>query len=145
MNHPNDSACISFCKTNPNDPVCKLDCLQHPEDFRCAAHCFKSNAPECAEWDSSNPLASKADNDDDGIMNKWETTGFTIDHSGHVVPWKPEWEAPQYNLKKYVSNPFKINTAGDPYTDLQKAIGDMNVVGAIDPTAKHPFVAACPS
>ncbi|MGU3443931.1 hypothetical protein ACLBXI_30050, partial [Bacillus cereus] len=33
----------------------------------------------------------------------------------------------------------------DPYTDLQKAIGDMNVVGAIDPTAKHPFVAACPS
>lgn len=142
--HPRSEGCINGEK-KPNDPKGKkeppIDCEKDRNNPKC-----KKNPPiDPKDLDTKNPHASHADTDDDGIINKWETEGFTIDRSGHIVPWKPEWENPQYNVKKYVSNPFKINTAGDPYTDLQKAMGDMNVLGGIDSTARHPFVAACPS
>ncbi|PEY87916.1 peptidase, partial [Bacillus cereus] len=80
------------------------------------------------------------DTDGDGIYDEWEIEGYTV-IKGVVKKWKEEYAS--LGFKKYVSNPYESHTAGDPYSDLEKASG------AIDRTIKEvawdPMVAAFPS
>ncbi|WP_341352245.1 binary toxin-like calcium binding domain-containing protein, partial [Bacillus cereus] len=80
------------------------------------------------------------DTDGDGIYDEWEIEGYTV-IKGVVKKWKDEYAS--LGFKKYVSNPYESHTAGDPYSDLEKASG------AIDRTIKEvawdPMVAAFPS
>ncbi|MED2777325.1 hypothetical protein P4278_32515 [Bacillus thuringiensis] len=79
------------------------------------------------------------------------TTEFHIYEEGKpfykAYPWRPEYDQdPRYsNYQKYVSNPFLPNTAGDPYTDLEKAGQSLSIQGKVLEEAYHPLVAACPS
>ncbi|EJQ43583.1 hypothetical protein IEQ_04911 [Bacillus cereus BAG6X1-2] len=80
------------------------------------------------------------DTDDDSIPDVWEMKGYTI--KGMIaVEWKDSLTAQGY--KKYVSNPFKSNTAGDPYTDYEKAANKMD--SATNKVARNPLVASYPS
>ena len=80
------------------------------------------------------------DTDKDGIYDEWEINGYTVINNV-AVPWNEKYAAQGY--KKYVSNPNEAHTAGDPYTDLEKASGriDRN----IHKVAWDPLVAAYPS
>ncbi|RJG25201.1 binary toxin-like calcium binding domain-containing protein [Paenibacillus thiaminolyticus] len=80
------------------------------------------------------------DTDNDGIYDEWEINGYTvINHL--VVPWDEKYAAQGY--KKYVSNPNESHTAGDPYSDLEKASGSID--RNIKKVAWDPLVAAYPS
>ncbi|TPG88751.1 peptidase [Brevibacillus laterosporus] len=80
------------------------------------------------------------DTDNDGIYDEWEVNGYTV--INHVVyPWKDDYAAQGY--KKYVSNPNESHTAGDPYSDLEKASGALD--RTIKKVAWDPLVAAYPS
>ncbi|MBN3526760.1 binary toxin-like calcium binding domain-containing protein [Paenibacillus apiarius] len=80
------------------------------------------------------------DTDNDGIYDEWEINGYTvINHL--VVPWEEKYAAQGY--KKYVSNPNESHTAGDPYSDLEKASGSID--RNIKKVAWDPLVAAYPS
>ncbi|TPG70130.1 peptidase [Brevibacillus laterosporus] len=80
------------------------------------------------------------DTDNDGIYDEWEVNGYTV--INHVVyPWKDDYAAQGY--KKYVSNPNESHTAGDPYSDLEKASGALD--RSIKKVAWDPLVAAYPS
>ncbi|MGG4396083.1 binary toxin-like calcium binding domain-containing protein [Paenibacillus thiaminolyticus] len=80
------------------------------------------------------------DTDNDGIYDDWEINGYTvINHL--VVPWEEKYAAQGY--KKYVSNPNESHTAGDPYSDLEKASGSID--RNIKKVAWDPLVAAYPS
>ncbi|MDT2292599.1 hypothetical protein P7H15_06280 [Paenibacillus larvae] len=46
-------------------------------------------------------------------------------------------------FKKFVSNPYESHTAGDPYSDLEKASGALD--RTIHKVARDPLVAAYPS
>ncbi|CAH8770543.1 binary toxin-like calcium binding domain-containing protein [Paenibacillus dendritiformis] len=80
------------------------------------------------------------DTDNDGIYDEWEINGYTvINHL--VVPWDEKYAAQGY--KKYVSNPNESHTAGDPYSDLEKASGSID--RNIKKVAWDPLIAAYPS
>jgi len=91
------------------------------------------------------------DTDEDGIYDEWEINGYTV--INHVVyPWpdntteegkKKEEEYKKKGYKKYVSNPYESHTAGDPYSDLEKASGSID--RNIKKVAWDPLVAAYPS
>ena len=79
------------------------------------------------------------DPDNDKITTGFEKNGYTVQKKT-LVKWSDELASKGY--KKYVSNPHEAHTAGDPYTDLEKALG------RIDPGSKkaayNPLVAAYP-
>ncbi|MFL1673490.1 binary toxin-like calcium binding domain-containing protein [Paenibacillus dendritiformis] len=80
------------------------------------------------------------DTDNDGIYDEWEINGYTV--INHLaVPWDEKYAAQGY--KKYVSNPNESHTAGDPYSDLEKASGSID--RNIKKVAWDPLVAAYPS
>ncbi|WP_179955678.1 binary toxin-like calcium binding domain-containing protein [Bacillus sp. AY18-3] len=79
------------------------------------------------------------DSDQDGLIDDWETNGYTIDDNGNVVQWRTEYEG---MYTKYVSNPKQASTVGDPYTDLEKVTGSMDRANSLE--TRNPLVAACP-
>ena len=103
------------------------------------------------DYDVKNPFAKHADANGDGLTNFDSTNGFYVGIGKNPekkgsnnepigmlthLPWTPESGEP-----KYTCSFTKPSTAGDPYTDLQKALGSvMNVL----PVTKHPLIAACP-
>lgn len=80
------------------------------------------------------------DTDDDGIYDKWETEGYTIQRQ-LAVKWDDSMKDQGYT--KYVSNPYKSHTVGDPYTDWEKAAGRID--NAVKAEARNPLVAAYPT
>ncbi|WP_248000480.1 binary toxin-like calcium binding domain-containing protein [Lactiplantibacillus plantarum] len=79
------------------------------------------------------------DTDNDAIPDKLEINGYTILEK-LAVPWTPELG--EKNYTKFVSNPYSSHTANDPYTDYEKASGDIDK--ASDNAARNPLVAAVP-
>ncbi|MCY9512453.1 PA14 domain-containing protein, partial [Paenibacillus larvae] len=80
------------------------------------------------------------DTDDDGIPDEWEINGYTV-VGRVVVKWDEGKHAGKY--KKFVSDPYDAHTAGDPYTDYEKAAGIVDK--AISRVALNPLVPAYPS
>ncbi|MGR5965265.1 binary toxin-like calcium binding domain-containing protein [Bacillus cereus] len=93
-------------------------------------------------YDFDNPLAKCVDSDGDGLSNYNSTNGFTVIGSYHR-PWRKEYEnhSAYKGYPKYTCSYNKVSTAGDPYTDLQKALGN---VSNLLPITRNPLVAACP-
>lgn len=79
------------------------------------------------------------DTDNDNIPDAYEKNGYTIKDS-IAVKWDDSFAEQGY--KKYVSNYLQSNTAGDPYTDYEKASGSFD--RAIKTEARDPLVAAYP-
>ncbi|WP_251861383.1 binary toxin-like calcium binding domain-containing protein [Clostridium sp. Marseille-Q2269] len=80
------------------------------------------------------------DTDGDSIPDLWEENGYTIQRKV-AVKWDDKFAEQGYI--KYLSNPYQAYTAGDPYTDWEKAAGD---IPASNAAATHnPLVAAFPS
>ncbi|MED1786662.1 hypothetical protein P4V47_03945 [Brevibacillus laterosporus] len=94
------------------------------------------------DYDKDNPNARHADADGDGLSNYNSTNGFTVIGASHR-PWLPEYEKdPAYKeYPKYTCSYRKASTAGDPYTDLQKALGN---VSNLLPVTRNPLIAAAP-
>ncbi|WP_283698597.1 binary toxin-like calcium binding domain-containing protein [Clostridium perfringens] len=79
------------------------------------------------------------DTDNDNIPDAYEVNGYTIKDS-IAVKWDDSFEEQGY--KKYVSSYLESHTAGDPYTDYEKASGSFD--RAIKNEARDPLVAAYP-
>ncbi|KPI55104.1 iota toxin protein Ib [Clostridioides difficile] len=79
------------------------------------------------------------DTDNDNIPDAYERNGYTIKDL-IAVKWEDSFAEQGY--KKYVSNYLEPNTAGDPYTDYEKASGTFDK--AISKEARDPLVAAYP-
>lgn len=79
------------------------------------------------------------DTDNDNIPDAYEKNGYTIKDS-IAVKWEDSFAKQGY--KKYLSSYLSPNTAGDPYTDYQKASGTFD--RAIRAEARDPLVAAYP-
>ncbi|MCU4949046.1 hypothetical protein OCF15_28965 [Bacillus cereus] len=103
------------------------------------------------DYDVKNPFAKYADANGDGLTNFDSTNGFcvSIEQKSNKpgsnneaigmrthVPWRSELGGTRYRCSF-----TQASTTGDPYTDLQKAFG--NIMNISD-VAKHPLVAACP-
>lgn len=78
------------------------------------------------------------DTDNDGIPDEWEENGYTFDGT-NLIQWDSSYEG---TYEKYVSNPKEASTVGDPYTDLEKAMGNMDRTVSLE--ARNPLVAAYP-
>nr|WBO26486.1 Vip-like4 [Bacillus thuringiensis] len=78
------------------------------------------------------------DTDNDGIIDDWEINGYTYNGTS-VVQWDSSYAG---TYTKYVSNPQQASTASDPYTDLEKVTGQMDLATSLE--ARNPFVAAYP-
>ncbi|MEV2667335.1 binary toxin-like calcium binding domain-containing protein, partial [Paenibacillus larvae] len=88
------------------------------------------------------------DTDEDGICDEWEVNGYYVKNNIAVFPWPKEGSQEEKELikqgfKKFVSNPYESHTAGDPYSDLEKASGALD--RTIHKVARDPLVAAYPS
>ncbi|PFR60140.1 hypothetical protein COK29_29625, partial [Bacillus cereus] len=79
------------------------------------------------------------DTDGDHIPDIWEKNGYTIQRK-MAVKWDDSLAEKGY--KKYVSNPYEAHTVGDPYTDYEKAAGDIPLANAKE--TFNPLVAAFP-
>ncbi|HDR4766490.1 TPA: binary toxin-like calcium binding domain-containing protein [Bacillus thuringiensis] len=80
------------------------------------------------------------DSDDDKIPDNWEVDGYTVKRL-MAVKWDDEFAEKGY--QKYVSNPYRSHTTGDPYSDFEKA--KMEIPSANAKEAFNPLVAAFPS
>ncbi|TEA45630.1 hypothetical protein EZE46_28215 [Bacillus sp. BH2] len=78
------------------------------------------------------------DTDNDGIPDEWEENGYTFDGT-NLIQWDSSYEG---RYTKYVSNPKKASTVGDPYTDLEKVMASMDRTVSLE--ARNPLVAAYP-
>jgi len=87
-----------------------------------------------ADWEDED-----LDTDNDNIPDAYEKNGYTIKDS-IAVKWDDSFAAQGY--KKYLSSYLQSNTAGDPYTDYEKASGSFDK--AIKAEARDPLVAAYP-
>lgn len=87
-----------------------------------------------------NDMDEDLDTDNDSIPDIWEKEGYTV-QGQMAVKWDERLAEKGY--KKYRSNPYKKFTAGDPYTDFQKAANQMD--DATNKVAKNPLVAAYPT
>ncbi|MEM6328481.1 MAG: binary toxin-like calcium binding domain-containing protein, partial [Bacteroidota bacterium] len=84
-------------------------------------------------------LGAHADTDGDGIENALEINGFEFDLlSGEIIPWDGD-ESARY----FITDPLRVSTDGDPYSDLQEATG-ANMPSSVQPPYNHPLVAARP-
>ncbi|HDR3452152.1 Vip1Fa1 (plasmid) [Bacillus thuringiensis serovar morrisoni str. 4AA1] len=90
--------------------------------------------------DIDEDIDEDTDTDGDAIPDVWEENGYTI--KGRVaVKWDEGLADKGY--KKFVSNPFRQHTAGDPYSDYEKASKDLDLSNAKE--TFNPLVAAFPS
>ncbi|MGA5662635.1 binary toxin-like calcium binding domain-containing protein [Bacillus bombysepticus] len=80
------------------------------------------------------------DSDKDGIPDIWEIDGYTVQQQ-MAVKWDDSLAEKGY--KKYVSNPNRAHTTGDPYSDFEKAKKEIPAANAKE--AFNPLVAAFPS
>jgi|GEM_PF-2421338 len=80
------------------------------------------------------------DTDGDGIFDLWEIEGYTV-VNGIIRAWDDQLS--QQGFRKFISNPNRAHTAHDPYSDLEKASG--NVDEGMSWEARHPLVAAVPA
>lgn len=80
------------------------------------------------------------DTDGDGIFDLWEINGYTV-VNGIVMAWTEQLGAQGY--PKYVSNPNRAHTAHDPYSDFEKASGQIDE--GMSWEARNPLVAAVPA
>lgn len=80
------------------------------------------------------------DTDGDSIPDLWEENGYTIQRKVSVK-WEDEFA--QKGYVKYLSNPYQAHTAGDPYTDYEKAAKDIPTSNAA--ATHNPLVPAFPS
>ena len=80
------------------------------------------------------------DTDGDSIPDSWEENGYTIMNKV-AVKWDDSYASKGYT--KFVSSPLDSHTAGDPYTDYEKAARDLPLANAKE--TFHPLVAAFPS
>lgn len=87
-------------------------------------------------------LEPEEDNDDDNILNGMEENGYTVIDS-LAVDWKDEYAAQGFT--KFVSNPLRTSTTGDPYTDFEHANGYYDMPLGNDHSTINPLVAAMPS
>ncbi|MCW1238503.1 binary toxin-like calcium binding domain-containing protein [Bacillus pretiosus] len=101
---------------------------------------FATKSPEKfkAEDDDSEEDELK-DTDNDHIYDTWEINGYTV-KDRLLVKWDEKYK--ELGYKKYVSNPYRAHTVGDPYNDFEKAAGQMDK--AIKSEARDPLVAAYP-
>ncbi|TKJ04181.1 hypothetical protein FC695_12095, partial [Bacillus cereus] len=102
---------------------------------------------ELLEYSSKSSLFSNKitqnesiDTDGDGIPDNWEENGYTIQNK-IAVKWTGELASKGYI--KFVSNPLDAHTAGDPYTDYEKAA--RNIDKSNKKETFNPLVAAFPS
>lgn len=79
------------------------------------------------------------DSDKDGIPDEWEMNGYTY-KDNEIIKWTDNLSSQVY--PKYVSNPYKARTANDPYTDMQKVVGQMPAATSFE--ARDPMIAAVP-
>ncbi|MGR6001736.1 binary toxin-like calcium binding domain-containing protein [Bacillus cereus] len=95
--------------------------------------------PQISLFGDKNP---PSDVDNDQIPDEWEISGYK-QWGSSITEWMPGDEAKGYI--KYVSNPFRANTAGDPYTDFEKVTnsGKYSYAGATQVT-RNPLVACYP-
>ncbi|MGG0257425.1 binary toxin-like calcium binding domain-containing protein [Bacillus toyonensis] len=100
---------------------------------------ISSNEPRDRVKRSLNEKLITKDTDGDSIPDDWEKEGYTIVNQ-NAVKWEEQMAENGYT--KYVSNPDRQNTTGDPYTDFQKASGQIDP--AIKEVAHNPLIAAYP-
>lgn len=79
------------------------------------------------------------DSDKDGIPDEWEVNGYTLKNN-EILKWSNDLESEGYT--KYVSNPYKSKTSNDPYTDMQKVIGQIPSATKLE--ARDPMIPAVP-
>lgn len=85
-----------------------------------------------------NDTRNNNDSDNDGIPDDWELNGYTYKNN-ELIKWTDNLNN---SFSKYVSNPYKQKTSNDPYTDMQKVIGQMPVSTKFE--ARDPMVPAIP-
>lgn len=100
----------------------------------------KKIIPEIGIKKNARRDSSYIDSDDDGIFDDWEVNGYTVVNR-IVKPWDESLEDSGY--KKYISNPNHAHTSRDPYTDLEKVLGDVDE--GMSWEARDPMVAAVPA
>lgn len=116
-----------YSKIDDNDPFIPKDNLFNSKSkYRLAKASL--------DWDDED-----LDTDNDNIPDAYEKNGYTIKDS-IAVKWEDSFAEQGY--KKYLSSYLTPNTAGDPYTDYQKASGTFD--RAIRAEARDPLVAAYP-
>lgn len=79
------------------------------------------------------------DSDKDGIPDEWEESRYTLKNN-EILKWSNDLESEGYT--KYVSNPYKSRTSNDPYTDMQKVIGQIPSATKLE--ARDPMIPAVP-
>ncbi|MGC5816160.1 binary toxin-like calcium binding domain-containing protein [Clostridium perfringens] len=79
------------------------------------------------------------DSDKDGIPDDWELNGYTVKNN-EILKWTSDLASEGYT--KYISNPYKTRTSNDPYTDMQKVIGQIPSATRIE--ARDPMIPAFP-
>ncbi|MCZ1525859.1 hypothetical protein FZM77_07625 [Enterococcus faecium] len=77
------------------------------------------------------------DYDHDGIPDDLEINGYTV-KDRVIVPWDPSY----VKYQRYVSDPNKAYTTGDPYSDSDKAFNKIPTANAKE--TRNPLVAAFP-
>lgn len=116
-----------YSQIDDNDPFIPKDNLFNFEK--------KSNLTRAnQDWEDED-----IDTDNDNIPDAYEKNGYTIKDS-IAVKWEDSFA--EHGYKKYLSSYLSPNTAGDPYTDYQKASGSFDK--AIKSEARDPLVAAYP-
>ncbi|KXY53580.1 hypothetical protein AT261_01330 [Bacillus cereus] len=129
--HPDTKETIQVPVENlylPNLSVASLEKDEH----RCNA------IPNLFDPNQSKDI--QKDQDGDNITDSMEKNGYTV-KGGLAVAWKDEYKDKGYT--RYVSNPHKLSTAGDIYSDFQKASGLLD--GALlRKGIRNPLVAAWP-
>ena len=98
---------------------------------------FAEKYPTNSEFQKK--TSDDVDTDDDAIPDNWEINGFTI-QANMAVKWEDSFASKGY--KKYRSNPYRARTVGDPYSDFEKAAGQLD--SNVKSEAKNPLVAAVP-
>lgn len=110
----------------------KTEPVDNKELFQSAVQ-RSENANYAANYEEEN-----SDWDGDEIENEWEIHGYTA-ISNKIVAWKDEY-SPKYT--KYVSDPLKARTAGDPYTDKEKVLDHTDLSRKKE--ARNPMIAIRP-
>ena len=116
-----------YSRIDDNDPFIPKDNLFN---FERKSNLTRANQ----DWEDED-----LDTDNDNIPDAYEKNGYTIKDS-IAVKWEDSFA--EHGYKKYLSSYLSPNTAGDPYTDYQKASGSFDK--AIKSEARDPLVAAYP-
>lgn len=88
---------------------------------------------------TNNVTSILTDTDGDGIPDEWEEQGYTIQNK-IAVKWNKDLESKGYT--KFLSDPLESHTAGDPFTDYEKASRDIDSAHAKE--SYNPMIATFP-